>query len=145
MMMSDAFRSLVAGAIVATLAGCSLSVSSWSLSKSSRSSSHSSDSSSSSSPGAAERAYRDDVEDYTRAFVKSHGGDLRGFQADLARIAQEHGITNWEENRATYEAIGEGLGSAHVSDAELLAYKRNLSGGDPDRAAAIQEGYDSAR
>jgi hypothetical protein len=144
-MTSDVFRCLVAGTIVAALAGCSVSASSWSLSKSVRSSSRSSDSSSSSSPGAAERAYRDDVTDYTRAFAKSHRGDFQGFQADLARLAEEHGITNWEENRATYQAIGEGLGSAHVSEAELLAYKRNLSGGDPDKAAAIQEGYDSAR
>ena len=142
-MGSDAFRSMLAAVVVAALAGCSISVSSWSLSKSVRSSSHSSDSSSSSSPGAAERAYRDDVADYTRAFVKSHGTDLRGFQADLARLAQEHGITNWEENRATYVGIGQGLRSAGISDAGLLAYKRNLSGGDPDKAAAIQEGYDS--
>ena len=127
------------------LVGCSVSVSSWSLSKSVRSSSHSSDSSSSSSPGAAERAYREDVTDYARAFAKSHGGDFAGFQADLARLAEEHGITNWEENLLTYTAIGEGLGSAKVSDAELMAYKRNLSRGDPKKADAIQKGYDSAR
>src|SRR6266478_6481985 len=138
-------RSLVVGSMVALLTGCSVSVSSWSLSKSVRSSSHSSDSSSSSSPGAAERAYREDVSDYTHAFAKSHGGDFAGFQADLARLAEEHGITNWEENPATYTAIGEGLGSAEVSDAELMAYKRNLSGGDARKADLIQQGYDSAR
>ena len=129
--------------LVASVVGCSISVSSWSLSKSVRSSSRSSDSSSSSSPGAAERAYQEDVTDYTRAFAKSHGADFRGFQADIARTAQEHGITNWEENPATYTAIGEGLGSAKVSDTELMAYKRNLSGGDERKAALIQQGYDS--
>ena len=135
------------GLSAVVLAGCSISassVSSWSLSKSVRSSSRSSDSSSSSSPGAAEEAYREDVSDYTRAYVKS-GGDFRAFQSDLARLAEEHGITNWEENLLTYTAIGEGLGSAKVSDAELMAYKRNLSRGDPKKADAIQEGYDSAR
>jgi hypothetical protein len=135
------------GLSAVVLAGCSISassVSSWSLSKSVRSSSRSSDSSSSSSPGAAEEAYREDVSDYTRAYVKS-GGDFRAFQSDLARIAEEHGITNWEENLLTYTAIGEGLGSAKVSDAELMAYKRNLSRGDPEKADAIQKGYDSAR
>jgi hypothetical protein len=85
------------------------------------------------------------VADYTRAFAKSRRGDLQGFQADLAHLAEEHGITNWEENRATYSAIGEGLGSAGVSEAELMAYKRNFSGGDAGKAAAIQEGFDSAR
>ena len=136
---------LVAALVAVLLAGCSVSVSSWSLSKSVRSSSRSSDSSSSSSPGAAERAYREDVTDYTRAFVKSQRGDLAGFRADVARLAEEHGITNWEENPATYTAIGEGLRSAKVSDAELLAYKRNLSGGDPRNSDLIQQGYDSAR
>ena len=140
-------RSSVVGFVALSavvLAGCSISASSWSLSKSVRSSSRSSDSSSSSSPGAAEEAYREDVSDYTRAYVKS-GGDFRAFQSDLGRLAEEHGITNWEENLLTYTAIGEGLGSAKVSDAELRAYKRNLSRGDPKKADAIQEGYNSAR
>jgi hypothetical protein len=46
---------------------------------------------------------------------------------------------------ATYIAIGEGLGSAGVSDAALMAYKRSLAGGDPSKEQAIQRGYDSAR
>jgi hypothetical protein len=132
----------LAALLIAPLVGCLISASSTSLSKSSRSSSNSS---SSSSPGAAERAYREDVSDYTRAYAKSGGGDFRTFQGDLAKLAEKHGITNWEANPATYTAIGEGLGRAEVSDAELMAYKRNLSAGDPDKAKAIQTGYDSAR
>ena len=143
-MRSHPVAPLIGAPVAASLVGCSLSASSWSLSKSVRSSSHSSDSSSSSSPGAAERAYREDVTDYTRAFAKSGRGEFSGFQADLARLAEEHGITNWEENPATYTAIGEGLGSAKVSDAQLMAYKRNLSGGDARKADLIQQGYDSA-
>ena len=143
-MTSRTLAPFLAALMVAPLVGCSISASSGSLSKSSRSSSHSSDSSSSSSPGAAERAYQEDVLDYTRAYAKSGGGDFRAFQADLARLAEEHGITNWEENPATYTAIGEGLGSAKVSDGELMAYKRNLSGADANKAKAIQNGYDSA-
>ena len=136
---------LVALLMLVPIAGCSISASSWSLSKSVRSSSRSSDSSSSSSPGAAERAYREDVADYTRAFARSHRGDYSGFQTDIGKLAAEHGITNWEENPATYTAIGEGLGSAEVSEAELMAYKRNLSGDDDRKADLIQKGYDSAR
>ena len=118
------------GLSAVVLAGCSISassVSSWSLSKSVRSSSHSSDSSSSSSPGAAEEAYREDVSDYTRAYVKS-GGDFRAFQSDLARLAEEHGITNWEENPATYAAIGEGSRVQPVSAPRVLG-PRQLSAG----------------
>jgi hypothetical protein len=145
-MTSRTMLVLIATPVVAGLAGCSISVSSWSLSKSVRSSSHSSDSSSSSSPGAAEEAYREDVSDYTSAYVRSATpGDLRGFRGDLSRIAQEHGITNWEANPSTYTAIGDGLAHAHVSDAGLMAYKQNLSGGDPEKAALIQKGYDAAQ
>ena len=142
-MTSRALLGLTAALVSAPLLGCSVSVSSWSLSKSVRSSSHSSDSSSASSPGAAEEAYREDVSDYTRAYAKSGGSDFRIFQADLAHLAEEHGITNWEENTSTYTAIGEGLGRAKVSDAELMAYKRTLGAGDASKADAIQKGYDS--
>jgi len=94
----------------------------------------------------AERAYRDDVSDYTQAYVKSSGGgDLGNFRADLARLAEEHGITNWEENPSTYTAIGEGLAKAGVSSPALMAYKQNLSGGDASKAQLIQQGYDSGR
>lgn len=138
-------RLLCLAIVMVPLVGCSISASSSSLSKSVRSSSRSSDSSSSSSPGAAEEAYREDVADYTQAFVRSHRGDVEGFDADLGRLAAEHGITNWEESPDTYSGIGAGLRQAEVSDAELLAYKRNLSRGDPVKADAIQKGYDTAR
>ncbi len=75
----------------------------------------------------------------------SRSSDSSSSSSPVARLAEEHGITNWEENLLTYTAIGEGLGSAKVSDAELMAYKRNLSRGDPKKADAIQKGYDSAR
>lgn len=140
-MTAPGFVRLLAALLVVPLLGCSVS---WSVSKSVRSSSHSSDSSSSSSPGAAERAYQDDVSDYTRAYAKSGGSDFQAFQADLAKLAREHGITNWEDNLDTYTAIGAGLRGAGVSAAQLMAYKQNLAGGDENKADAIQRGYDAA-
>src|SRR5262245_30440074 len=134
-MISRLVATVLLSVMVVPMTGCSISASSWSISKSVRSSSHSSDSSSSSSPGAAERAYRQDVSDYTQAYVKSSGaGDLAGFRANLGKLAEEHGITNWEESPSTYEAIGEGLASAGVTKAGLMAYEENLSGGDPTKA-----------
>ncbi len=125
------------------VAGCSFSYSSKSLSESSGSSS---DSSSSSSPGSAERAYKRDVADYTRAFVTSaRPGDVSAFHNDLARLAQKHGITNWEANMATYEAIGAGLARAKPNDAQYLGFKRNFGDSDPTKMDAIQRGYDAAR
>src|SRR5262245_37286433 len=123
---SRCVRTLAVLAVVPLL-GCSIS---WSVSESVRSSSHSSDSSSSSSPGAAERAYQEDVADYTRAYAKSGGSDFQAFQADLAKLARQHGISNWTENRDTYTAIGRGLREAGVTDAGLLAYQQNIAGND---------------
>jgi len=134
-MRSHAVVRLVAMLAAVLLAGCSISASSWSLSKSSRSSSPSSDSSSN----------RDDVADYTRTWARSGRGDVRGLQTDVARIAEEHGLTNWEEDPGTYTAIGEGLGGAKVSAADLMTYKRGLAGDDQRKADLIQQGYDSVR
>jgi hypothetical protein len=129
--------------------GCSISTStSDSLETSSDSSGSLSDSSGSSSgsssPESKEAAYRDDVRDYTAAYVKS-GGRIADFDRTRGGLARSRGITNWEDNMATYEGIGRGLGKADVSGVELDTYVQNLAGGDPKKAAAIQKGYESAR
>jgi hypothetical protein len=121
--------------------GCSLSESSKSSSDSSESSSKSS---SSSSPGNKDTAYRDDVRDYTTAYVKS-GGQLTDFNKKIGDLAKARGITNWEDNMATYDGIGQGLGRAKVGTVELDAYAQNLGHGDPAKAQAIREGYAVAK
>ena len=129
--------------------GCSLSTSpsdsSESSSDSSGSFSDSSKSSSgSSSPDGKQSAYRDDVRDYTAAYVKS-GGRIADFDRKLGELARSRGITNWEENMTTYEGIGRGLGKAGVNGLELDTYVQNLAGGDPAKVAAMRKGYESAR
>jgi hypothetical protein len=146
-------RLLLLGFLVALAAlgplGCSISTSpsdssesssdsSGSLSDSSRSSSGSS------SPEGKEAAYRGDVRDYTAAYVKS-GGRIADFDKKLGELARSRGITNWEENMATYEGIGRGLGKAGVNGGELDTYVDTLAGGDPKKMAAIRKGYESAR
>jgi len=132
---------LLAGLLLAPL-GCSISDSSESSSKSLSDSSDSS--SGSSSPDSKASAYRDDVRDYTVAYVKS-GGAFADFKRKLGNLARERGVTNWEENMATYEGIGQGLGKANVGDAELSAYVQNLAGGDSQKADAMRKGYQSTR
>jgi hypothetical protein len=128
--------------------GCSVSTSSRSPSDSVASivgsMASSSASSSSSSPGAAERAYRADVTDYTKAYVGS-GGDVRNFSAGLGRLAERRGITDWEQSEATYLAVGEGLGRARVGEGPLLVWQQALAGSDPRKTQAIRQGYDSVR
>src|SRR5215470_7402070 len=78
------------GLAVLLSSGCSFSASSQSSSESSYDSSRSSsDSSRSSPPENRERAYRDDVRDYTEAYATS-GGPFDAFQRRLADIARAH-------------------------------------------------------
>jgi hypothetical protein len=121
-------------------AGCSFSHSSKSSSDSSASSSRSS---SASSEGSESR-YKRDVRDYTAAWAKS-GGQLDAFQKKLGELAKQYGITNWEDNEATYVGIGEGLADAKVSKVQFEAYRDNLARSDPAKAKAIQTGYDSRK
>jgi hypothetical protein len=123
--------------------GCSFSASSAASSDSSAASSESSaNSSASSSPASKEATYRDDVRDYTEAYVKS-GGQFDAYQKRLGELAKRHDITNWEDSMVTYEGIGEGLGRARVSTVQLDTYKQNLAQGNPQKMAAIQKAYDS--
>ena len=132
----------VLAVILLALQGCSFSKSSSDSSESSSDSSASS--SASSSPPSKESLYRDDVRDYTAAYVKS-GGNIADFNARVSQLAQARGITNWEENMVTYEGIGQGLAKAGVSGVGYETYVTNLSRGDPNKAAAIQKGYQSAK
>ena len=127
---------LIAALLVS--AGCSFSASSKSSSESSASSS------ASSSPESKETQYRNDVRDFTAAYVKS-GGRIDDFKRRLGELARERGITDWETNLVTYEGIGRGLGKAKVSQVELETYTSNLAGMDPARAKAIKEGFDAEK
>ena len=133
-------RLLVVLLAVAPL-GCSFSYSSESSAKTLASPFTSS---SSSSGGGSSRSYRDDVRDYTAAYVGSRA-DLAGFERGLADVARRHGVTNWEEDDTTYVGVGAGLAKAKVSVVVVEVYKQNLSQGDPAKAAAIQRGYDAGR
>jgi len=120
--------------------GCSFSASSKSSSDSSSASSESS--SASSSPASREEQYRNDVRDYTASYVKS-GGRMEDFRKRLGELAKERDITNWEENMATYEWIGHGLGKAKANPVELQTYTQNLAGSDPKKAEAMKKGYEA--
>lgn len=124
-------------------AGCgSLSDSSTSISKSVSTivSSPSESLSRSSSP---EEAYRNDVRDFTAAYLKS-GGDATNLKSEIASFAQKHGVTDWENDRTTHEGIGAGLAKAGLSQAELDAYKSTVAG-DAQGAEWMQDGYDAER
>jgi len=121
----------------------SSSTSSDSSSRSSEGSSRSSESSSRSSVGGRERErYLEDVRSYTAANVRT-GGPLETFQKELGELARSHGLTQWEDDEATYLGIGEGLSDAAVGTTELEMYKTTFSRSDPAKMQAIQRGYNT--
>jgi hypothetical protein len=134
-------------ALLPVAAGCSLSASSESLSASVESSSNVVSSpfeSSASSLKSAETRYREDVRDHTVSFVRS-GGDVAAFQAELAEVARQRGITDWEASNATWEGIGEGLARAGVSGADFESRLVALTGSDPAKMATARAAYDRAK
>ena len=123
---------------------CSFSYSSQSSSDSSKSSSESSSSSSRSSSPNSATAYRNDVSDYTEAYVVSGGSD-GAFLNGIGGLAEKRGITDWESDENTWIGIGRGLGRTQITTVQLGVYKENWGGGDPQRMQQIQKGFDAAR
>lgn len=130
---------LLGSSLVLLATGCSISTSSSSPFEWSSDSSASSSGSSSRDRSAE---YRNDVRDYTAAYVQS-GGDFDAFTRGLTNVAAKHGVSNWESDTNTYVGIGQGLKKAGVTPMQLDVWKTNLSQGDSSKAAAIQKGYDS--
>ena len=88
-----------------------------------------------------EESYRDDVREYTYAYVDADG-ELLDFEGGLGQIAERHGVCNWDATDATYVAIGAGLAQAQVSSSDLDGFKRTLGRSNPLRMAQIQRGFD---
>jgi hypothetical protein len=140
-------------ALLAASLACSFSYSSKSFSKSSKgisksasASSKSSSGSISESSGSEETRYREDVEEFTKAWVSSGGGGPESnFLGAIGGFAEKRGITDWESDVITWEGIGRGLGRAKLSDAQLEAYKYSWADGDSEHMALIQRGYDATR
>ena len=81
--------------------------------------------SSGSEPAADKATYENDLREYTASFVKS-GADPSTFQPGATRIATSHGITNWESNGDTADAIGEGLLKAKQNGAQAQEFCKNV-------------------
>ncbi len=98
---------------------------------------------SSSKSSSPEIAYREDVSDYTAAHLQSAGtpDELR---RQIGKLAEKHGITDWEHNQSTFRAVGQGLAKAGYRQVQVDAFKNNLAK-TPEQAKWIQDGYDEMR
>lgn len=136
--------------------GCLLSTS-CSLSRSSSSpfrwSSNSIESSSKSSSGGEEETkaaegdqskYQQDVTETTAAAMKKGAGPMQ-IMREVGDVANEHGVTDWENEPGTFEAIGRGLKQGDASLAEFESLSEQLAAGSDLRKRLLEKGYTAAQ
>ncbi len=97
-------------------------------------------SSSCSGSGESETAYQRDIRDYTATYAAS-AGDAERFRHDLGAIAQDHGVTDWEADRATLMAVGSGLSRARVDAQRAQQLEAAITQGDTGRMGWVSQGY----
>jgi len=91
-----------------------------------------------------ETAFERDVRNHTTEFARSvTESDLDSFQRDLGVIAEDHGITNWEQFADTYVAIGWGLADSGLDDWSAQQLATALSDDDIGHLTLVQSGYES--
>jgi hypothetical protein len=122
------------------LGACSLSNSSGSISDSVSSPFEWS----SSSSGGGGNAYRDDVSDYTVAYLEE-GGDILAFRRGVGQIAHRHGITNWEADLLTCASIGYGLRRAGIEADDIDSVADKLFAPAEGARIDLRAGYASLR
>jgi hypothetical protein len=134
----------------AALSGCSISKSSESISDSISSPSKSSGDSSggkddSGKPEAPQdaAAYETDVAQLAGTYAKT-GGDIGAFRSAVSKLATQRGITNWETDPTTCQAIGRGVGTAGMGAEAFRKFSTDLVGEDLTKSNELQKGYESA-
>ena len=134
-------------AITTVLAGCSFSYSSGSISDSLESSSGSigsSSESSSSKQGISKDKlpYRDDIANLTYS-VAGSSMTASEFPNALSRTARQFKISNWSQEKATFNGIGKGLKKAGIAKENIAkqAFLANVLSSNKDALKLIQEGY----
>jgi hypothetical protein len=89
---------------------------------------------------ANELAYRRDLRAFTAEFATTAGGSRADFVRGVTRIAEDHGISDWESEAATPRAIGEGLRDARLSAAQMDAFVDSIGRDRPEAQLAL-DGY----
>jgi hypothetical protein len=81
-------------------------------------------------PSESGLAYGEDVRVFALTFVRGGEPEAR-FAADLGRIAERHGVLDYEAELVTWHALGTGLGQAGLDAARADAFleRAGLAGG----------------
>jgi hypothetical protein len=110
---------------------------------SSNAASRSSSGSSSPEDEPAETSYQDDVRVASRTYAAT-GGDSQAFVRQLGEIAERHGITDWEADRATWLGLGEGFQQAGLSQDQVDGLLLELGHLQSPERGYVHEGYQAA-
>ena len=75
------------------------------------------------------KTYTDDIAAATRLFVRQQESS-RQYLEEIAIIAGNHGITDWQQQTHTYQAMGKGLFQAGINETAIadLPYFKSLTG-----------------
>jgi ABC-type Fe3+-hydroxamate transport system substrate-binding protein len=133
--------SLCAVVVLSTALACSFSNSSKSSSDSATGASRSSGSSS----GESSARFQQDLEVYTAARVTAGQPGDAAFLTGLGDLARGYGISDWEADPRSWEAIGRGLGRAALSGEQRTAWAQAWVAGDAEKQSALDRGYEAAR
>lgn len=93
--------------------------------------------------GSSAARYQEDVRLATASFVRE-GRDEAGFLRDLGRLAERHGIADWESHDETLRGIGAGACEAGLAPFELDALLVRLGQSGDARRGLAHEGWRSA-
>ena len=66
---------------------------------------------------------------------------MQSFQRDLSAIAEGYGVTDWEQDDATYLAIGGGLAKAGVTGERYQLLSVELSNQNQSHLTLVNSGY----
>ena len=85
--------------------------------------------------------YARDVRSTTTAVVEA-GADADDLLLQLGRVAELHGVSDWEGQPLTYHAVGAGLRSAGAEPSDARAFAEELTA-DPHAVQIVLLGYES--
>ena len=86
------------------------------------------------------QSFERDLRVYTAGFAVRPGGSREDFLRGVARIAEDHGVSDWESEPTTPRAIGEGLRDAGLSAGQKDAFVDGIGRERPEAQLAL-EGY----
>jgi hypothetical protein len=76
----------------------------------------------------------------TVTYLKS-GGEISAFRGAISKLARDRGMTNWEADPVTTQAIGRGAGRAGLDETAFESFSKQLVGSDLIELNELRKGY----